>query len=123
MAVAKVAKTSWPSKPSRSRTRVRSAGSKPPHGRPALVDEQAVLGRRRLGRVGAAGPGFDDGVVQHSLERIHAPSAQPAPLGRVDEVIEEVGQLHHVAIGIEDHPLTGVGHRLPLDLVPPHRVC
>ncbi len=86
------------------------------HGHPTLVLHQALFGPGRDRHVGAPALGLLSGVGQHRSERVHASAAQAIPLGRVDEVVEEVGQLHHVAVGIEDGSPTGVGHGDPPEL-------
>ena len=86
------------------------------HGHPALVLHQALLGPGRHRRVGAAALCLLGGVGQHRCECVHAPATQAVPFGRVDEVVEEVRQLHNVAVGVEDGAPTGVGHGVPPEL-------
>ena len=83
------------------------------HGRPALVGHQPLLGLGRLGRIGAPAGGQVDRTVEHGLQRLHAVAAQPVALGGIDEVVEEVGQLHHVAVRVEHDASSCVGHRVP----------
>jgi hypothetical protein len=86
------------------------------HRRPALVLQQPLLGQGRLRRVGSALLVAANGGLEDGLERLHALPAQPRRLALLDERVEEIGQLHDVAVGIEDAPALGVGHVIvPLD--------
>jgi hypothetical protein len=74
------------------------------------LSRSSLLGLLGLRRVGPALRRAVDGSVEHRLERLHPGTAEPVALVRVQEVVEEVGQLHHVAVGVEDDAVTGVGH-------------
>jgi hypothetical protein len=53
------------------------------------------------------------GVLEDRAQRIDAFAPQSIPGVGIDELVEELRQLHYVAIRIEDDPLAGVSHRLP----------
>src|SRR5205807_10637879 len=76
----------------------------------SLVQQEALLGLGRLGRIGPPVGGAGCGAFEDGLEGFHALPAQPVALGRIDEAVEEVGQLHHVAVGVQDRALPGVCH-------------
>src|SRR5438034_1298692 len=67
----------------------------------------------RSGWVGARllGPGHR--AVEDAPKGLDALAPQPVPLARVDELVEEVAQLHDMAVGVEDGARSRVGHRSP----------
>ena len=94
-----------------------------PHGLPALVEQEPGLGLRGGRGVGPAAVGPVDGGGEHGLEGLHAGAPQLVAVVGVDVGVEEVGQLHEVAVGIQDASRTGVGHGGPLALYCAVRSC
>ena len=83
------------------------------HRHPSLVLEQALLRSRRLRRIRPTCLGSLDGLLEHGLEPVHPPPAQAVTLVGRDVLVEEVGQFHHMAVGVEDRALSGVAHATP----------
>ena len=75
------------------------------HGVPTLVLQETLLGQ--FLRFGVRMPrlGLGNGIGEHSGEAVARHVAQPVLELRVDEVVEEVSQLHHMAVGVEDASL------------------
>jgi len=84
------------------------------HGVPALVRQQPLLCQGRLGGVRSALLGSGDSALEHRRQRVHPATTEPVPLVGVDEAVEEIGQLHDVAVSVEDGPLAGVRHAVSL---------
>ena len=74
------------------------------HRHPPLVGHEALLGFGGPDRAGTAGLGARYGLRQHRFESLHAPAAQLVSLPRVDEVVQEIGQLHDMTVGVENGP-------------------
>jgi hypothetical protein len=79
-------------------------------GHPALVDQQALLGLGGLGGVRAASLGPRHRLIEHRSQSLHLPSPQALDELGLDVRVEETGQLHQVAIGIEDASVTRIAH-------------
>ena len=77
---------------------------------PALVREQPLLGGRRASPDPSGGrwPGPWPSRAAARTRRRHRGAC--GPVRGVEVLVEEVGQLHHVAVGVEDPPVAGVGH-------------
>jgi hypothetical protein len=82
------------------------------HGVPTLVQQEAVLGQFLRLSVRMARLGLGHGIGEDSGQAVARHVAQPVLELRVDEVVEEVRQLHHMAVGVEDAPLPHIGRRL-----------
>ena len=82
------------------------------HGVPTLVLQETLLGQFRHLGVRTPRLGLGDGIGEHGGEAIARHVAQPVLELRIDEVVEEVSQLHHMAVGVEDASLPHIGRRL-----------
>jgi hypothetical protein len=71
------------------------------HRVPALVLPQPLLGGGRLPRIAPAGFVLREGVVEDRLHPVEGAEAEQLPLVVFDEAVEEVRQLHHMAVGVE----------------------
>ncbi len=82
------------------------------HGVPTLVLQKTLL--RPFRHFGVRPPrlGLGNGIGEHGVEAIVRHVAQPILELGVDEVVEEVSQLHHMAVGVEDASLPHIGRRL-----------
>jgi hypothetical protein len=81
------------------------------HGHPALVLQQPLFGLGRLCRIRASLVRSPNGAIEHRLHRFHAAPPQLISILGIDEVVEEVGELHDVTISVENSPTRGVrGH-------------
>ena len=83
-----------------------------PHGVPTLVPQQTLLGQFRHLGVRMPRLGLGDGIGEHAVEDFARHVAQPVLERRVDEVVEEVSELHHVAVGVKDASIAHIGRRL-----------
>lgn len=83
------------------------------HGNPTLVVHEPLFGTCCDAGVRASCRGLGYRIVQKRCEGIEAASAQPACVIRVDEVVQKVSQLHDMAVSIEDHAISCVGHGGP----------
>ena len=82
------------------------------HSVPTLVVHEALLGQFR--HIGVRTPplGLGNRIGQHGGKLVARRIAQPILELRVDEVVQEIGQLHHMAVSVEDAALPHVGRRL-----------
>ena len=103
-------------KPKRSRTRLRSCGSKPPsRASPCRCSSRSSASRGGPGRRdGSRAPRSASSSTGRSASIALAP--QPVAQLRLEERVEEAVQLHDVAVGVEDR----LGTRRTSSLVPPH---
>ncbi len=77
---------------------------------PALVLPQPLLGFGSGGGIGGACLRRLRGAVEHRLEHAHRAAAELVDHVGLHEGLEEPGQLHQVAVGVEDRAAVGVGH-------------
>ena len=91
------------------------------HRVPSLVPQETLLGE--FGHLGVRTPrlGLGNGVGKNGGEAIAGHVAQPVLEFRVDEVVEEVSELHHMAVGVKDASVSHIG-RLHCAPRPSHSV-
>ena len=80
------------------------------HRVPALVDQQPLLGRRPGCLVVLALGGVGGRLVEHRRKTRHLAAPQPFDHVGRHERIEEAGQLHQMAVGVEHSTAPRVGH-------------
>ena len=89
------------------------------HGVPSLVPQETPLGQLRLLRVRTPRLELRHRVSEHAVETIARHIAQPVLEFRFDKVVEEVGQLHDVAVGVQNAACSYIAVAVSIALTEP----